>query len=66
MHSYKNGGFILVLGFCLVLFAMACWWRDVIRESTFEGHHTKIVQVGLRYGMVLFIVSEILLFVAFF
>ena len=45
---------------------MFVWWRDVIRESTFQGHHTKAVQTGLRYGMILFIVSEIMFFVAFF
>ena len=66
MHSYSNGGLIGVLGFLLVLFSVTCWWRDVIREATYEGHHTKLVQLGLRYGMVLFIVSEILFFVAFF
>lgn len=65
MHSYSNGGLIGVLGFLLVLFSVTCWWRDVIREATYEGHHTKLVQLGLRYGMVLFIVSEILFFVAF-
>ena len=40
--------------------------RDVIREGTFQGLHTKQVQTGLRYGMILFIVSEIMFFVAFF
>jgi cytochrome c oxidase subunit 3 len=45
---------------------MVIWWRDVIRESTFQGHHTLAVQVGLRYGMILFIVSEIMFFFAFF
>jgi len=66
MHSYKNGGLLMILGFLLVLFSITCWWRDVIREATYEGHHTKLVQLGLRYGMVLFIISEILFFVAFF
>lgn len=66
MHSYKNGGFILGFGLLLVIYTITCWWRDVIRESTFEGHHTQIVQIGLRYGMVLFIISEVLFFAAFF
>ncbi|HSR72844.1 MAG TPA: cytochrome c oxidase subunit 3, partial [Kiloniellales bacterium] len=39
---------------------------DVVREATFEGHHTPIVQLGLRYGMVLFIASEVMFFAAFF
>lgn len=42
------------------------WWRDIIREATFEGHHTGAVQGSLRYGMLLFIVSEVMFFLAFF
>lgn len=65
-HSFQNGGFIVLLGFLLVILTMAIWWRDVIREATFEGHHTKVVQKGLRYGVILFIVSEVMFFFAFF
>jgi cytochrome c oxidase subunit 3 len=42
------------------------WWRDVIREALFENQHTIIVQKGLKLGMVLFIISEIMFFFAFF
>jgi len=45
---------------------MYSWWRDIIREGTFEGQHTFVVQKGLRMGMLLFIVSEIMFFFAFF
>ena len=38
----------------------------MVQEATFEGHHTRAVQVGLRYGMVLFIASEVMFFVAWF
>jgi cytochrome c oxidase subunit 3 len=48
-----------------VLYTMLVWWRDVIKESN-EGFHTKIVQLGLRYGMILFIASEVMFFVAWF
>ncbi len=53
-------------GVFLVLLTMWMWWRDVIREATHEGHHTPIVQIGMRYGMTLFIASEVMFFVAFF
>ena len=43
-----------------------CWWRDVIRESTFENCHTKEVLRGLKLGIVLFITSEVYFFLAFF
>lgn len=66
MHNYQNGGFTLLLGVTLILFTMGTWWRDVVRESTYEGEHTTYVQNGLRMGMILFIVSEIMFFFAFF
>jgi cytochrome c oxidase subunit 3 len=66
MHMYVNGGFVLFLGFILFLVVVSAWWRDVIRESTYEGMHTSVVQYGLRLGVVLFIVSEIMFFFAFF
>nr|YP_006234143.1 cytochrome c oxidase subunit 3 [Neoporphyra haitanensis]AFH57654.1 cytochrome c oxidase subunit 3 [Neoporphyra haitanensis]QYA17614.1 cytochrome c oxidase subunit 3 [Porphyra crispata] len=66
MHAYNNGGYLLLSGFLLLLFTMFSWWRDVTREATFSGHHTGAVQKGLRYGVLLFIVSEVLFFFAFF
>ena len=66
MHGYSGGNGMLSLGFLMILYSMFVWWRDVVREATFEGHHTSFVQLGLRYGMILFIVSEVMFFVAFF
>jgi len=66
MHGYMGGGFLLQFGFVIILFMMFCWWRDIIREGTLEGQHTSRVQLGLRMGMLLFIVSEIMFFFAFF
>jgi cytochrome c oxidase subunit 3 len=66
MHNYANGGLTLILGFNIIFFVMFTWWRDVIKEGTYEGQHTKAVQRGLRIGMVLFIVSEVMFFFAFF
>lgn len=60
------GHILLPLGFILVLFTMFVWWRDVIKEGINGKHHTKIVQYGLRIGMALFILSEIMFFFAFF
>nr|ALF63190.1 cytochrome c oxidase subunit III [Dicrossus filamentosus] len=57
---------LFLLGLVLLLLTASQWWRDVIRESTFLGHHTTPVQKGLRYGMVLFIVSEVFFFLGFF
>ena len=52
-------------GFLLVLLTMLFWWKDVIFEAN-SGDHKPVVQLGLRYGMVLFIASEVMFFVAFF
>jgi len=65
-HGYIGGNSLFKFGFIMILFMMFCWWRDIIREGTFEGQHTQIVQSGLRMGVIFFIVSEIMFFFAFF
>ena len=65
-HNYNGGFTLFCLGFFTILFSMYVWWRDIIREGTFEGQHTFDVQKGLRQGVLLFIVSEIMFFFAFF
>jgi hypothetical protein len=65
-HSYSGGGFFLLSGMLFVFFCMYTWWRDIVREATYEEHHTVSVQRGLRLGMILFIVSEVMFFFAFF
>ena len=66
MHAYTGGGLMLCFGNIMIIYVMYVWWRDVVREATYQGHHTLPVQIGLRYGMLLFIVSEIMFFLAFF
>ncbi len=56
---------IFLLGLVGVLYTMFGWWRDVIKEAH-EGHHTPVVQIHYRYGMLLFIASEVMFFVAWF
>nr|YP_009726410.1 cytochrome c oxidase subunit III [Batrachuperus sp. 2 PZ-2020]QHR93049.1 cytochrome c oxidase subunit III [Batrachuperus sp. 2 PZ-2020] len=57
---------IMFLGLTIMLMTMFQWWRDIVREGTFQGHHTIPVQKGLRYGMILFITSEVFFFLGFF
>lgn len=66
MHSYIGGEIIFPLGLFIILLTMYVWWRDIIREATYQGLHTQAVQKGLRYGMILFIISEVFFFLAFF
>ncbi|MEO1473698.1 MAG: cytochrome c oxidase subunit 3, partial [Pseudomonadota bacterium] len=56
---------LLFLGFAMVIWVMFGWWREVVKESR-AGDHTPVVQIGLRYGMILFIASEVMFFVAWF
>ena len=53
-------------GFLIILITMVQWWRDVVREATYQGYHTTYVARGLRIGIILFIVSEVCFFFAFF
>lgn len=63
---HKSYTFLLSVGVILLLLIIIIWWRDVVRERTYRGSHTKQVQTGLRYGMLLFISSEVMFFIAFF
>lgn len=61
-HSFT----LLSIGLLTNVLTIYQWWRDIVRESTFQGHHTPIVQKGLRYGIILFILSEVFFFAGFF
>lgn len=61
----KGDKALFFAGLAGVLLSMFGWWADVIKESR-QGDHTPVVSIGLRYGMVLFIASEIMFFFAFF
>ena len=53
------------IGFLGVLYTMFGWWRDMVREGH-QGFHTPVVEIAFRYGMILFIASEVMFFVAWF
>nr|QVL28702.1 cytochrome c oxidase subunit III [Eristalinus quinquestriatus] len=63
-HQYDNS--LLLLGTTITILTVYQWWRDVSREGTFQGLHTLMVTTGLRWGMILFIISEVLFFSSFF
>lgn len=66
MHNFSNCYYLLYISMFLVITSMALWFRDVITEGTFLGNHTLAVQKGLNLGIILFIVSEALFFMAIF
>nr|WPV76789.1 cytochrome c oxidase subunit III [Phlebotomus chinensis]WPV76815.1 cytochrome c oxidase subunit III [Phlebotomus chinensis]WPV76841.1 cytochrome c oxidase subunit III [Phlebotomus chinensis] len=63
-HQYNM--LLLTMGMIITLLTMYQWWRDISREGTFQGLHSIPVTMGLRWGMILFIISEIFFFVSFF
>lgn len=63
-HQYDIS--LFTLGNIITILTVYQWWRDVSREGTYQGLHTYSVTIGLRWGIILFILSEILFFVSFF
>jgi cytochrome c oxidase subunit 3 len=64
MHNDVSWG--MYLGLALVIYGAYMWFRDVVIEAEHQGHHTPVVQIHHRYGMTLFIASEVMFFVAWF
>ena len=60
-----KGPWLFLIGFVAVLYTMFAWWADVVNESHI-GDHTPVVRIGLRYGFILFIMSEVMFFAAWF
>jgi cytochrome c oxidase subunit 3 len=56
---------LFFIGLAIVIYTMYSWWSDTIKEAH-EGHHTRVVSLHLRYGMIMFIASEVMFFVAWF
>nr|YP_009711654.1 cytochrome c oxidase subunit III [Abrus expansivus]QGA47522.1 cytochrome c oxidase subunit III [Abrus expansivus] len=63
---HYNKMWLMLIGVIITTLTMFQWWRDVVRESTFQGLHTKIVTSGVKLGMIMFITSEVLFFMSFF
>jgi cytochrome c oxidase subunit 3 len=66
LYAHYGIHWMLGLGVVGTIATMFFWWRDILRESRTPGLHTPVVRIGLRYGMILFIASEVMFFVAFF
>nr|QBZ38191.1 cytochrome c oxidase subunit III [Stenocranus matsumurai] len=57
---------LMTISQLILILSLYQWWRDVKRESSFKGDHTKIVKTLIKSGMILFILSEIMFFISFF
>ena len=65
LWMHDNGPWLFLIGLVGVLYVMFAWWSDVITESQ-VGDHTPVVRIGLKYGFILFIMSEVMFFAAWF
>ncbi len=65
MYFKTDWPWVMLVGFAGVFYTMYVWWSDVIHESH-VGDHTPVVKIGLRYGIIMFIASEVMFFVAWF
>nr|YP_010736639.1 cytochrome c oxidase subunit III [Bannacoris arboreus]AVJ52350.1 cytochrome c oxidase subunit 3 [Bannacoris arboreus]WEM32389.1 cytochrome c oxidase subunit III [Bannacoris arboreus] len=63
---HMNNMNLFMMSIFILILTMIQWWRDIVREATFQGKHTIKVTTGLKLGMILFIVSEIFFFISFF
>ena len=66
LYMQEIASWVFILGFVGVLGTMAGWFWEVIKEAEYRGFHNPVVQVSMRYGMALFIASEVMFFVAWF
>lgn len=66
MHCYEVSYFFLELTILVLTYALLSWGRDVVVEGTFQGYHNSRVRRGFTYGIVLFILSEVMFFFSFF
>ena len=62
---HSDNPWMFIAGFVGVLFVMYVWWSDTVKENQ-VGDHTPVVLIGLRYGFILFIMSEVMFFLAWF
>ena len=65
-NNYINGEWVLIIGFITTASSMGFWFRDIIAEASYQGHHTIAVTKGISMGVALFIASEVMFFLSIF
>jgi len=57
---------ISIINIIIIISISILWWRDIIRERTFQGNHNFYIINLIKFRIILFIISEIFLFISFF
>ena len=65
LWMHDSGAWLFFIGLLMVLYTMYAWWSETVTEEH-AGDHTPVVRIGLRYGFILFIMSEVMFFAAWF
>jgi len=65
-QNYRMSFTLTIVGALFVTFTLLFWLRDVVKESAYLGYHTLLVQMGLKLGFYLFVVSEVFVFFSVF
>ena len=66
---YQNkigGGELVIIAILGLIYSIYYWSKDIIIEGTYKGEHTEKVQKGLNMGFILFVISEVFVFVGLF
>lgn len=61
----NSAGFVMWAGLAGLIATFFMWFKNIVVEAQ-RGDHTPVVQLHLRYGMILFIASEVMFFVGWF
>nr|DBA43538.1 TPA_asm: COX3 [Bombus balteatus] len=63
---YLNNLMIMMMNSMVLLMSSLMWFRDIIRESTFQGMHSLYIIMMMKFSMIMFIISELFFFISFF
>lgn len=66
LHNIISTLWVVNFNIFITVVVISFWFRDIIREATFQGYHNSHVKQGLKIGMILFIISEVMFFFSFF
>ena len=64
-HALNGAHVVLGVGIAGLIATFFAWFSNIVKEAH-AGDHTPVVQLHLRYGMILFIASEVMFFVGWF
>nr|DBA43772.1 TPA_asm: COX3 [Bombus picipes] len=63
---YLNNLLIMIFNLLIMITSSMMWFRDIIRESTFQGMHSLYIMSMMKFSMIMFIISELFFFISFF